>query len=57
LAAELEDKPSDADFVELNALDKNFHDEIIPAELFPDFYQKTIEYIVRLEVLAGSGNS
>ena len=52
LAAELRDKPIYADFVELNALHKNFYDEIIPSDLFPDFYQKAIQYIERLDALA-----
>src|SRR6266702_683917 len=51
LAAELEDKPLYEDFVALNALHKNFYDEIIPSDLFPGFYQKAIEYVVRLETL------
>ena len=45
LAIELKDKAIYADFVELNALHKNFYDEVIPSDLFPDFYQKAIEYI------------
>ncbi len=55
LAAELRDKPIYADFVELNALHKNFYDEIIPSDLFPDFYQKAVQYIERLDVLARKG--
>ena len=55
LATDLGDRSLYTDFVELNALHKNFYDEIIPSDLFPDFYQKTIEYIVRLEGLAGGG--
>ena len=52
LAAELRDKQIYLDFVELNALHKNFYDEIIPSDLFPDFYQKAIQYIDRLDALA-----
>jgi hypothetical protein len=52
LAGELKDKSIYADFVELNALHKNFYDEIIPSDLFPDFYQKAIQYTERLEALA-----
>jgi hypothetical protein len=55
LSAELGDRSLYEDFVALNALHKNFYDEIIPADVFPSFYQKTIEYIVRLEALAGGG--
>ena len=54
LAAELGDRSLYVDFVELNALHKNFYDEIIPSDVFPDFYQNTIEYIVRLETLTGA---
>ena len=52
LAAELKDKPIYVDFVELNALHKNFYDEVIPPDVFPDFYQKAIQYIGRLDALA-----
>ncbi len=55
LAAELKDKPIYADFVDLNALHKNFYDEIIPSDVFPDFYQKSIQYIERLDALARKG--
>jgi len=55
LAAELGDRPLYEDFIALNALHKNFYDEIIPPDAFPGFYQKAIEYIVRLETLAGHG--
>jgi hypothetical protein len=51
LAAELKDKPLYADFVELNALHKNFYDEIIPSDIFPDFYNRAIQYIGRLDDL------
>ncbi len=55
LAAELKDKPLYEDFVALNALHKNFYDEIIPSDVFPDFYQKAIQYMVHLEALARGG--
>lgn len=55
LAAELQDKPLYEDFVALNALHKNFYDEVIPPDVFPDFYQKAILYIGHLESLAGQG--
>jgi PaREP1/PaREP8 family protein len=55
LAAELKDKPLYADFVELNALHKNFYDEIIPSDIFPDFYNRAIQYIGRLDDLARKG--
>jgi hypothetical protein len=57
LAAELKDKPIYADFVDLNALHKNFYDEVIPPDLFPDFYEKTIRYIGRLDALARKDKS
>jgi len=57
MAAELEDKPLYEDFVALNALHKNFYDEIIPSDIFPGFYQKAIEYVVRLETLVGGGRA
>jgi hypothetical protein len=53
LASDLEDRTLFDDFVDLNALHKNFYDEIIPEDAFPRFYEKAIEYIVRLEALAG----
>lgn len=52
LAAELKDKPIYANFVELNARHQNFYDEVIPSDLFPDFYETAIEYIERLDGLA-----
>ncbi len=55
LAAELKDKPLYSDFVQLNALHKNFYDEIIPSDSFPDFYDKAIQYIGRLDDLARKG--
>ncbi|SRR6266849_3141898 len=56
LATDLADRPLYVNFVELNALHKNFYDEIIPSDLFPDFYQKAIEYVGRLEALSVRGN-
>jgi hypothetical protein len=57
VAAELKDKPIYADFVELNALHKNFYDEVIPPDLFPDFYERTIRYIERLDAFARKDKS
>jgi len=54
LATEMKEKSIYEDFVSLNALHKNFYDEIIPNELFPDFYEKTIRYIARLDELTRS---
>lgn len=52
VASELNDRSLYADFVELNALHKNFYDEIIPPDVFPDLYEKAIQYVGRLEALA-----
>ena len=38
-------------FVELNALHRNFYDEIIPPDTFPQFYERALEYIAELETL------
>jgi hypothetical protein len=51
-AAETGDRRLYEDFVTLNALHTNFYDEIIPADTFPIFYQKAIDYIAHLESLA-----
>ena len=51
LAGELNDKYLYSEFVGLNALHKNFYDETIPADIFPDFYRRSMEYIERLESL------
>ena len=52
LAAELKDRSIYTDFVELNALHKNFYDETIPPDVFPDFYDKAIRFIGNLDALA-----
>ncbi len=52
LGAELNDRELYTDFVELNALHRNFYDETIPPDVFPDFYHKAIPYIDRLDALA-----
>jgi hypothetical protein len=57
-AVETDDRSLYEDFVALNALHANFYDEVIPADAFPIFYQKAIEYIAHLERLAErSGNT
>jgi len=43
-----------AEFVELNALHRNFYDEIIPPDVFPQFYERAIKYIAELDALTGS---
>jgi len=40
-----------ADFVSLNALHRNFYDETIPPDAFPEFYDKAIQFIGRLDEL------
>ena len=52
LASEIRDDTLYKDFVDLNALHKNFYDETIPPDVFPDYYAKSIEYIARLDMLA-----
>ena len=51
LAAELQDRQLYDDFVNLNALHKNFYDETIPSDAFPGFYGRTIQFIGRLDDL------
>ncbi len=56
LASDLHDRPLYEDFIALNALHKNFYDEIIPPDAFPSYYEKAIEYISRLQNLVVSTN-
>jgi Archaeal PaREP1/PaREP8 family len=51
LATELGDRTIYEEFAALNALHRNFYDEIIPPDLFPDYYRRSIEYIERIELL------
>jgi len=51
LASELRDAQLYPEFVELNALHKNFYDETIPSDVFPEYYRRSIEYIERLDAL------
>jgi hypothetical protein len=39
---------------DLNALHKNFYDETIPPDVFPTYYQKSIDHIGRLDQIARS---
>ena len=50
-AAEISDETLYLDFVSLNALHRNFYDEIIPPDAFPSFYEIAITYLERLEGL------
>ncbi len=52
LAGEVKDETLYKDFVALNALHQNFYDETIPSDVFPDYYEKAIQYITRLDGLA-----
>lgn len=57
LASELKDESLYKDFVALNALHKNFYDETIPADVFPDYYEKSNQYIGRLDALSKSAGT
>ena len=50
-AGELQDPKLYEDFVALNALHRNFYDEVIPADIFPLYYEKTLEFLSRLDDL------
>jgi Archaeal PaREP1/PaREP8 family len=52
LAKDVQDDSLFKDFVSLNALHRNFYDETIPPDVFPDYYEKSIQYIARLDKLA-----
>jgi len=54
LSAELQEKQLYDEFVDLNALHKNFYDETIPADAFPRFYEQAIRFIGRLDKLTRS---
>ena len=51
-ARDLQDEALYKDFVALNALHRNFYDETIPSDVFPDYYRDSIRYIGRLDDLA-----
>ncbi len=52
LSSETKEAALYKDFVALNALHRNFYDETIPPDVFPDYYEKAIQYIARLDKLA-----
>lgn len=54
LAAETGDAYIYLEFVDLNALHKNFYDETIPPDAFPSYYERTLRYLERLEDLANT---
>ena len=45
------DKEYSTLFVELNALHKNFYDELIPPESFPIFYEKALLFLKKINDL------
>jgi hypothetical protein len=51
LENELSDRYLYIEFVELNALHKNFYDETIPDDIFPDYYGRSTKYIAHLDSL------
>ena len=55
LAGELDDESLYKEFVDLNALHRNFYDETIPPDVFPDFYARSVRFIERLDILATKG--
>lgn len=52
LASEISDESLYKDFVALNALHKNFYDETIPPDVFPDYYDQSLKFIARIDQLA-----
>ena len=52
LAFELKDESLYKEFIALNALHQNFYDEAIPEDAFPDYYERSIQFIRRLDELA-----
>jgi Archaeal PaREP1/PaREP8 family len=57
LASESKDMQMYLEFVELNALHKNFYDEMIPSDVFPEYYRRSIEYLERLDTLVRRATS
>ena len=51
IGKETEDKEYYTLFVELNALHKNFYDELIPPESFPMFYEKALLFLKKIDNL------
>lgn len=52
LAKELEDPTLHQEFIHLNALHRNFYDEVIPPDAFPDYYERSERFIARIQDLA-----
>lgn len=57
VSRELNDRNLYLEFVNLNALHQNFYDEAIPSDVFPDFYERAVQYIGRLEELIQANNA
>ncbi len=49
LGKEIDDKEIYRLFLDLNALHRNFYDEIIPEESFPIYYEKVEQFLEKLE--------
>ena len=54
LAEELNEPFFYVEFVHLNALHRNFYDEMIPPDVFPEYYKRTVTLIDRLADLVGT---
>jgi Archaeal PaREP1/PaREP8 family len=57
LEKELGDRYLYIEFVELNALHKNFYDETIPDDVFPEYYGRSIEYLAHIDSLIRKPNA
>lgn len=51
LGEEIGDNQIYPEFVALNALHKNFYDEVIPPDIFQSYYNRTVAFIRRIESL------
>jgi len=54
IAEELNDQALYTEFVHLNALHRNFYDEMIPPDVFPEYYERAVTLIDRLATLVGT---
>lgn len=51
LANDLNDKNLYFDFVSLNDLHRNFYDGFVPADVIPSLFEKSVQYIKRLDMI------
>lgn len=51
VAEEQKDTALYRDFIDMNALHRNFYDEVIPPDAFPEYYAKYLSYMGRLNRL------